>query len=111
MTVSTLRYKGFEGSVDCDFADNLLTGKVIGIRAGLIYEAETLKELKKAFEQTVDDYLAYCTQQGLEPEKPYSGNLNIRLGSERHQALAAYARKHGLKLNDVIREAIDSFVR
>ena len=111
MTVNMLRYKGYEVSVYCDFSDNLLTGRVLGVRCGLVYEAQTLIELQKAFHQTVDDYLAYCKNENISPEKPFSGNLNIRLGSERHQALAAYARKHGIKINDVIRSAIDRFVQ
>ena len=111
MTANTLKYKGYEGSVNCDFSANLLTGKVIGIRTGLIYEAENLQDLQFAFRQTVDDYLQYCNKENLVPEKPFSGNLNIRLGSERHQAIAAYARRHGMKINDAIRSAIDRFVQ
>lgn len=110
MTANTLKYKGYEGSVDFDFSDNLLSGKVLGIRAGLVYEAQTLQELQTAFRQTIDDYLQYCKKENLVPEKPFSGNLNIRLGSERHQAIAAYARQHGIKINDAIRSAIDRFV-
>ena len=49
MTVNMLRYKGYEGSVDCDFSDNLLTGRVLGVRCCLVYEAQTLIELQKAF--------------------------------------------------------------
>lgn len=75
MTANTLKYKGYEGSVDFDFSDNLLSGKVLGIRAGLVYEAQTLQELQTAFRQTIDDYLQYCKNENLVPEKPFPGIL------------------------------------
>ena len=116
MTANTLKYKGYEGSVDFDFSDNLLSGKVLGIRAGLVavhswaFSGWHPSAMQTAFRQTIDDYLQYCKNENLVPEKPFSGNLNIRLGSERHQAIAAYARQHGIKINDAIRSAIDRFV-
>ena len=67
----TMKFRGYEGSIECDFEENLLTGKVLGIRVGLVYEASSLIDLKQAFEQTVSDYLQYCKDNSIEPEKPF----------------------------------------
>ena len=43
------------------------------------FEGESVAELTNAFHEAVDDYLAYCAEEGIEPHKSYSGSLNVRL--------------------------------
>ena len=39
----------------------------------------TLDELRKDFEEGIDSYLEGCKADGVEPAKPYSGKLNLRM--------------------------------
>ena len=64
-----MRYKGYLGSVEYSEEDEILHGKVLGIRSLLSYEAETIKELRRIFEETVDEYLEDCKVDGREPNK------------------------------------------
>lgn len=69
-----LEYKGYKGSVEYSKEDNCLFGKVQGMSKDLIiYEGQTLEELRKDFEAGVDSYLEGCKADGVEPAKPYSG--------------------------------------
>ena len=78
-----LEYKGYKGSVEYSKEDNCLFGKVQGMSKDLIvYEGQTLEELRKDFEAGVDSYLDGCKADGVEPAKPYSGRLNLRMSSE-----------------------------
>ena len=53
-----LEYKGYKGSVEYSKEDNCLFGKVQGMSKALIlYEGNTLEELRKDFEDGVDSYL------------------------------------------------------
>jgi predicted HicB family RNase H-like nuclease len=52
------------------------------------YEAADAKGLKKAFEEAVLDYLSMCRDQKIEPEKPFKGSLNVRLGPQLHRRVA-----------------------
>jgi len=45
------------------------------LRDVITFEGETVDELRNAFLDSVEDYLAFCTERGEEPEKPYSGKL------------------------------------
>ena len=50
-----LEYKGYKGSVEYSKEDNCLFGKVQGMSKDLIvYEGQTLEELRKDFEAGVD---------------------------------------------------------
>ena len=67
-----LEYKGYKGSVEYSKEDNCLFGKVQGMSKALIlYEGDTLEELRNDFENGVDSYLEACKADGVEPAKPY----------------------------------------
>ena len=102
-----LEYKGYKGSVEYSKEDNCLFGKVQGISKALIlYEGQTLDELREDFEAGVDSYLEGCKADGVEPAKPYSGRLNLRMSSELHSRLAAFVASSGTTINDFINKAI-----
>jgi predicted HicB family RNase H-like nuclease len=102
-----MQYKGYYGSVHFDDEDLIFHGKIEFIRALASYEATDAKGLKKAFEEAVDDYLATCHGQKIEPETPFKGSLNIRLGPELHRRVAIAAMQHHLSINKFIAETLD----
>ncbi len=50
-----LEYKGYSGTVECSAADDVLFGKVVGIKSLIYYEGAAIDELKRAFEAAVDE--------------------------------------------------------
>jgi len=78
-----LKYKGYTGSVEYSEEDKCLFGKVQGMsKDSITYEGSTVEELTADFQGAVDDYLTLCEENGIEPRKPYSGVLNVRLTPE-----------------------------
>lgn len=103
-------YKGYSGSIEYSAADDVMHGKVLGIRSLLSYEGDSIKNLRKDFEETIDEYIADCAEEGVEPEKPYKGSFNVRVTPELHRSLAIYSASHGRTLNSTVEEAIKRFV-
>jgi predicted HicB family RNase H-like nuclease len=102
-----LKYKGYTGSVEYSEEDKCLFGKVQGMpKDSITYEGATVEELTKDFEGAVDDYLALCEEKGIEPRKPYSGVLNVRLTPEIHSGAAMAAQKAGITINAFIKNAV-----
>ena len=103
-----LRYKGYVGSVEYSEEDNCLFGKVQGLDKGtiILYEGNTVEELKTDFEGAIDSYLESCKDRGVEAKKSYSGKLNLRMTSELHSRVAAFAANTGMTINDFINKAI-----
>lgn len=103
-----LEYKGYKGSVEYRKEDNCLCGKVQGMgnRALILYEGTTIDELRKDFEDGIDSYLEGCKSDGIEPVKPFSGKLNLRMSSDLHALVAAFAASKGITINDFINRAI-----
>ena len=60
-----LEYKGYTGSIEYSPVDDLLYGKVLGIRGLISFEGETGKLLEEDFKEAIDSYLADCKTEGL----------------------------------------------
>lgn len=86
--MNTLSYKGYIESVNYSEKDNVFFGKIEGINGLVNFEGISVDELKSAFHEAVDDYLAYCQQQNICPDKSYSGSLNVRISPEIHSKIA-----------------------
>ncbi|WP_303901328.1 type II toxin-antitoxin system HicB family antitoxin [Thiohalomonas denitrificans] len=106
-----LRYKGYLGSVEVDLSSGNLHGKLLFIDDLVTYEANTVQELEEAFRESVDDYLQTCAELGDEPEKPWKGTFNVRIGTQLHRQAAMLAAESGLSLNDFVKNAIESAIR
>ena len=103
-----LEYRGYKGSVEYSKADNCLFGNVLGMSKDLIlYEGNTIDELKADFEAGIDNYIAGCVADGIEPRKPYSGTLNIRITPEIHSKIAMLAQEAGTTINGYIKQALE----
>ncbi|MDP6969375.1 MAG: type II toxin-antitoxin system HicB family antitoxin [Gammaproteobacteria bacterium] len=103
---NTMSFKGYHGSVEISPEDNILFGKVLFISPLINYEAETAKDLDAAFRNAVESYISDCHQQGIEPEKPCKGSLNVRLGHDLHLATAIAAFNASTSTNEFIKRAI-----
>lgn len=108
--MNTLTYKGYIGSVNFSDKDNLFFGKIEGINGLVNFEGESVSELRKAFQEVVDDYLAYCEEEGIQPHKSYSGSLNVRISPEIHNKIAMLAKQAGVSINDFIKDALEKQV-
>ena len=102
-----LEYKGYRGSIEYSLADKCFVGQVQGLgkKVLILYEGNTIDELRKDFEEGVDSYLEGCKADGVMPVKPYIGKLNLRIPSELHARSAAYAAVTGTTINEFITRA------
>lgn len=105
-----MTYKGYLGSVAFSEKDNVFFGKIEGINGLVNFEGGSVRELTEAFHEAVDDYLAYCEDEGIEPDKSYTGVLNVRLTPAIHRQIAMLARQAGLTLNAYIKDALEEKV-
>ena len=72
-----MTYKGYTGSIEVDTEAEILFGRVFGLRDVITFQGETVAEARKAFQDSVDDYLAFCAERGEAAEKPASKRFLI----------------------------------
>lgn len=107
--MNTMNYRGYIGSIEVSEDDNCLYGKVLALPHDtmITYEGQTVSELREDFHGAVDDYLAMCQAEGIEPRKSYSGVLNVRISPETHSKVAILAKQAGISINAFIRNAVE----
>lgn len=101
-----MEYKGYIGKVEFDAEAKILHGEVVGIRDVVTFQGNSVKEVEKAFRDSVDDYLAYCKERGEAPDKPCSGQFVVRIGSDLHRKVNMLASVCGTSLNSFVAEAL-----
>jgi len=106
----TLQHKNYDGSVLYSAEDNMLHGRILGIRDMVSYGGKNVKELQKNFRDAVEEYLAFCEAEGKKPDVPYKGSFNVRVSPELHSRVALIAERSKKKLNTVVNEALEAYV-
>lgn len=109
--MNTMNYKGYEAFVAYDEEAELFHGEVINLRDVITFQGESVAELKKAFQDSVDDYLAFCKERGEEPEKPFSGQFMVRAEPELHRAVVTAAKRAGVSLNRWVTSTLERAVQ
>ncbi len=100
------KYKDYIGHVTFDADAEIFHGEVINTRDVLTFQGKSVAELKQAFIDSIDDYLAFCKKRGEVPERPFSGKFNLRLDPELHRQAYIAAKQAHMSLNAWVEKAI-----
>ena len=103
-----MTYKGYEGIVRFEEEAGIFSGEVIDTRDVITFQGSSVKELKRAFQESVDDYLEFCAARGENPDKPFSGSFTVRLPPQLHRRVALEALRRGRSLNAYVVARLES---
>ena len=103
-----IEYRGYVARVEFAETAEAFHGRVInsGRYPIATFETKTASAILSEFHRAVDEYLAVCREEGIEPQKPSSGTLNVRLGSALHARVAMAAEEDGVSINSWIVDAL-----
>ena len=94
-----MSHKGYAARIDYDDEDAVFVGRIAGIRDGVGFHADTVADLRTAFEEAVEDYLETCARMGGEPQKPCSGTIRLRIDPDLHSRAMLAADLAGKSLD------------
>jgi predicted HicB family RNase H-like nuclease len=63
-----MKYKGYIGNAEFDGDANIFHGEVINLRDVVTFQGKSVPEFRRAFKDSVDDYLEFCAARGESPE-------------------------------------------
>ncbi|WP_060512588.1 type II toxin-antitoxin system HicB family antitoxin [Pseudomonas sp. NBRC 111124] len=104
--MNVMTYRGYAARIEYSDEDQLLIGHVAGIRDVIGFHGESISELRRAFEEAVDDYIETCEKLGREPQKAYSGKLSLRLEPALHASVAAKAELAEKSINQWVSDIL-----
>ena len=108
--MNTIRYKGYEGSIEVDVERQVCRGKILFIDDLVTYEAKSIDQIQTEFQLAVDDYLETCKALGRNPQKTFKGSFNVRMSPELHRKAAILAFHENLSLNELVGKAVAAYV-
>lgn len=110
--MNAMSYRNYLARIEYSDEDECFAGHIAGIRDVVCFHGESVSELRAAFEEAVDDYLETCEKLGKQPQRPYSGNVMLRLDPSLHAKAAMSAQAQGKSLNvwaqEALRKAVSS---
>jgi predicted HicB family RNase H-like nuclease len=105
-----MEYKGYRARVELDSEAGVFHGEVVNLRDVITFEGSCVAELRQAFEESVEDYLAFCAERGEEPERPFSGKFSVRIDPELHRQVTIKARLENKSLNNWVSDRLKEAV-
>ncbi len=105
-----MEYKGYTAKPAYSDKDDILFCVIRAGRDTISFHGESIKEFREEFHLAIDDYLAQCKEEGVEPGTMFSGVFQVRTEPDIHAALVSMAEASGNKLNTLANEAFDRYV-
>ena len=105
-----MEYKGYAAKVTFDDEAEIFHGEVIAIKDVVTFQGKTAREVKKAFRDSVDDYLSFCKERGEAPDKPFTGKFVVRISPELHKKIYLSAKLSDESINAWLNEKLDRVV-
>ena len=88
----------------------MIHGEVINTRDVITFQGQSVAAVRKAFRESVDDYLAFCKSRGESPDKPFSGRFVARIPPDLHRAVSFAASLAGKSLNAWVANQLENAV-
>lgn len=89
------------------FDDGALIVRILHIDDSVSTECDSAAQAQTVFEDLVEDYLETCAAVGKEPNKPFRGSFNVRVGPDLHKRISMAATARGDSLNAWIISALE----
>lgn len=102
-----LRGKGHVATFEYDDSADAFHGCLVGIRYVADFYGRDVAGLEAEMRESVEEYLAFCAERGVEPEKTWNGKMTIRPDDEHHRRFIAAAAIRGQSVNQWMVKVLD----
>lgn len=101
-----MKHGPYIARIDYDPEIECFVGEIINTGDTITFQGRSATALKKEFARSVKEHAAFCRRNGIEPGKPYSGRIPLRIPVDLHRNLDANAALQGVSLNAYITKTL-----
>ncbi len=102
---------GYKAVINFDPEIDMFRGEFINLNGGADFYATDVDGLHKEGNASLQMFLTMCKEDGVEPEKQYSGKFNVRLTPDLHADLVVAAAAAGKSINQWISDTLSGSVK
>lgn len=84
----------------------MFRGEFVGLNGGADFYARDIEGLRREGATSLKVFLDLCREDGVEPRKQFSGELNVHLSPELHATIAAAAAAEGKSLDQWVADEL-----
>ncbi|MBT3214172.1 MAG: type II toxin-antitoxin system HicB family antitoxin [Deltaproteobacteria bacterium] len=108
--MNILKIDGYRAVIQFDPEIEMFRGEFVGLNGSADFYANDINNLKKEASISLKVFLEMCKEDGVVPQKVYSGKFNVRVPSNLHAEIAEVAIAEGKSLNQWISDTMDQAV-
>ncbi len=108
--MNIMKIDGYEAIINYDPDTDQFRGEFIDLNGGADFYATDIEQLRKEGQLSLKVFLDLCRQEGIDPQKKYSGKINLRVPPELHAALAAKAAADGKSFNRYVTDMLGDVI-
>ena len=108
--MGALTYKDYTAVINYDADEESFHGRVLHINDVVNFYGKSVAELRREMKNSVDEYLKICEEEGVDPNKPYSGKFILRIDPELHKRIDMASRTIGVSMNTFIVDVLERAV-
>jgi len=107
-----IKHKDYSATVHFSTEDEVFYGNILGINDLVTFEGQSVRDLKKAFKDAIEDYIQTCKELNKTPEKTFKGSFNVRVSPHLHREASFVAlQKKNVTLNEFVKGAISYAIK
>jgi predicted HicB family RNase H-like nuclease len=107
MPSNVLKHQGYYAEFGYDESADAFCGRILGIRDVIDFYGRDVDELKESFRASVAEYEDWCREEGIPPERPWSGKTTLRPTDEQHRRYVAAAALAHMSVNAWMLQVLD----
>ena len=106
---NTMKYKGYTALIEFSDEDGCLIGKVLGIRDVIVFDGNTVEEIRMVFHDMIDHYIEACAKAGRKPNDPAT-EIMVPVSPVLYAKVSRKAEYDGVPVRTAMETALQRFV-
>ncbi|UAA39837.1 type II toxin-antitoxin system HicB family antitoxin [Paraneptunicella aestuarii] len=108
--INVMKIDGYDAVIQYDPEIDMFRGEFINLNGGADFYASDISGLHKEGKLSLDMFLKMCLEDGVSPQKQYSGKFNVRISPELHESLVLKAAASGKSINQLVVDSISNTI-
>jgi predicted HicB family RNase H-like nuclease len=102
-----MTYKGYKADIKFDSDANTFYGEILNSSAVIHFRGNSVEALEKSFKEGIDEFLTICEEEGISPERPFSGEFRVRISPDLHKEIFLQSKKENFSINKFVIKAFE----
>ena len=107
---NTMKYKDYTALIEFSDEDGCFIGKVLGIRDMIVFDGNTVDEIRKNFHDIIDHYITACAKANRPPNKPVA-EIMVPVSPALYAKASRKAEYDGVPIRTIMETALQKFVQ